>query len=218
MSERRPPPGPRLSAQEALEKARRDEIERKDAEEKRALATRLAEEARARFLEERARQDEEEARKATLRRQEEERRRAARRQEEEREAEAQKARDRALASQPRPQPRTGPVVTASVAEGKVRAVLRRLVDDFEILQVFDDLRPEILAVLWQAQLKRARIAGDLFTVAMALTLANRMETHPKCLLAARVRWSSQEWAVWIDVERKEVLAALTPADRYLTGL
>lgn len=230
MSDRRPPPSaPKLSALEALEEARRAEAARRDAakeaDAKRELAQRLAEEARARFLEERAQKEAEEARlrevevrREAARRQELARREALRRQEEAREAEEQMARDRAMASQPRSSPRTGPVVQTSIAEGRVRAVLKRLGDDFEILRVYDDLRPEVLAVLWQAQLKRARVQGDLFTVALALTIATRLEQHPDCLLAARVRWSEQEWAVWIDTERKEVLAALTPADRYLTGL
>lgn len=212
-----PPSGAPKTAQQALEDARRAEAERKqaaaEAKEKRALAQKLADEARARMEEQRAR----EAAIDQRRRAEEARREAARAREEDREAEDQAARDRAMFRTPAPAHRTGPI-TAPIVEGKVLAILRRLADDIELVDVFTEIRPDVLGMLWQAHVKRARMERDLPTMALALTLARRFEERPEQILAAKVAWAGTEWAVWLDVERKEVIAALTPADRYLTGL
>ncbi len=238
MSDRRlPPPAPTRakSAQEALEEARLAEAARKEAQvqaqQKRDLAQKLAEEARARFLEERARKEADEQRQRAQRAAEEQRRRAEaarkaamREEEEDRESEEQAARDRAMATGPvrSGAPKAAPAKTgaheAPILEGRVRAILARLADDLEIVEIYSDIRPEILAVLWQAHVKRARIEHDLPTLALALALATRFDTRAQAMIAARVLWGGEEWAVWLDTERKEVLAALTPADRYLTGL
>lgn len=207
-----------MSAQEALDAARHAEAARKvadaEAAQKALLAQKLVEEARARVEAERARRAAEEEK----RRAEAARRDAARREQEDREADEQMARDRALSRSPaRSNTRTGPL-EAPINEGRVHAILKRLADDIEILEVYGDIRPEVLGVLWQAHVKRARMERDLPTLALALALAARFEQKPKAMLAARVQWHGKDWAVWVDTERKEVLAALTPADRYLTGL
>lgn len=216
-----------MSALEALEEARRAEAEKKRAaedevrlaEEKRALARRAAEEARERIAAQQAAQRQA-AEAEARRRAEQARRDEARRVQEQREADDQAARDRAAfgPKRPRPtEPHTGSLAR-TLAEGRITAVLDRVGDGFEVLDVWSDVRPEVQAVLWQAHIKRARHEGDLRTMAVALVLATAFVDRPKALMAARVSWAGQEWAVWVDTDRKELLAALQPAERYLTGL
>ena len=60
-------------------------------------------------------------------------------------------------------------------------------------------------------------AAALATADMLLDAARRLP--PRAFHAARLRDEQGEaWAVFVDTARGTVLAALTPADRYLVGL
>lgn len=213
---------PRRSAQEALDRARAAEETKKAAEgARKAQAAADAEEARrAEERREIARRAVEQAREriAAQQRQQAAERAARERSEAEDLAAAERAAYAPARRAPSAAPTTGPLET-SLAEGRVRAVLERLGEGpFDVLSAWIDVRPEVQVVLWQAHARRARHERDLRGVALCTLVAAALAERPHAVVAARVSWAGRAWAVWLDTERREVLAALEPADRYLTGL
>jgi len=126
---------------------------------------------------------------------------------------------------PRPRPTTGrPSVTTTdpmstmLVERRLQAMLARLGDGIDVVDVYIDLPVEVIGPLWESHVVRALHEGDLATGLAAAAVREVIASRPVDLVAARVELGGEAWAVWADLDDDRVLAALRPAAVYLVGV
>ncbi|MEZ4240227.1 MAG: hypothetical protein R3F59_29550 [Myxococcota bacterium] len=80
------------------------------------------------------------------------------------------------------------------------------------------LNAEMFATLWRSHRARAVHDGDFALAAAASALIDAADRLPEGALAAgAATLNGEEWAVWVDLSRRVILAAARPAAVYLAG-
>jgi hypothetical protein len=105
-----------------------------------------------------------------------------------------------------------------VVEGKVDRILGELTSGIDVVDLFMEVPAAVVGPLWQAHQIRALHDGDLALAAMVGAVRQVVSDRVRDVVAARVSWKGDSWAVWFDMDEERVLAVLRPAEVYLIGV
>jgi hypothetical protein len=129
--------------------------------------------------------------------------------------------DRSSASRPADRPR--PVQQArssrpgSAPLGKVANVVGEVFAEAVVEPPSPVENADVFRGTWKAHRARAVHDGDIQVAAAASVLIDAVDRVPAgWLVACRVSIAGKRWAVWVDLDRGTLLAAVHPADLYLS--
>lgn len=106
---------------------------------------------------------------------------------------------------------------------QVEAIVRQQLPAAEVRPAVAITSAEVFRALWRAHRARAQHEGDVALVATASVLLEAIDRVPAGWIAATRlivggrHTPPETWAVWVDLERRTILAVARPADVYLAG-
>ena len=120
---------------------------------------------------------------------------------------------------PAPEPAATPAPAPPTLGAPPAAVILDLLPGAAVEAPMPVERPDVFQAVWRAHRTRALHERDFAAVAMASVLIDAADRVPLGkLVGARVTLDGEPKAVFADLERRALLAVLSPAEVYLAGL